>query len=122
MPFLTTAPKANGEGVEQEIEPVLLDRETMGHWARTKIDKNELLNWQAHYNSSSLDGCPGMRSAMRDHGDWVWFTLAKARARRIWMQREALWTGWVLGVVCLLFAQYVQEYAGDRYHGTRIEG
>jgi len=69
VPLLSTGPNADDPEAQREIKPVLLDRDTMGHWSRTKIEKNELLQWQADYNSSSIDGCPGMRTAVRDHGD-----------------------------------------------------
>lgn len=42
---------------------------------------------------------------MRDHGDRVWLTLAKARMRRIGTQREAILVGIILGVALLLSAQ-----------------
>ncbi|OAX79215.1 hypothetical protein ACJ72_06464 [Emergomyces africanus] len=47
-------------------KPYLQDRETMGHWASTKIAKNELHAYQAVMNVYSLDGLPGLRAAMRD--------------------------------------------------------
>lgn len=114
VPFLTTAStrSEDAEKSTDEIESVLKDRDTMGHWSRNMIEKNALLDWQAKWNSSSLDGCPGMRSAMRDHGDRVWVTLAKARLCRIFVQREALFVGWVLGVVWVLFVQFLWSRFG----------
>lgn len=87
------------------MEPALLDRDTLGHWAKKKIESNRLLDYQAEMNSSSLDGCPGMRAAMRDHGDIVWLTLAKARVRRIAAQTEAFTVGIALGMVLLLVSE-----------------
>ena len=89
----------------KEWEPVLLDRDTLGHWARKKIENNQLLDYQAENNSGSLDGCPGMRTAMRDHGDNVWLTLTRARAQRIAAQKEALIVGIALGMVLLLSSE-----------------
>lgn len=94
------------------MEPVLLDRDTMGHWSHRKIETNTLLDYQAENNSSSLDECPGMRSAMRDHGDRVWFTLLKARMRRIGAQREAVLVGIVIGVALLLSVQRMARSLG----------
>ena len=96
----------------EELEPVLLDRDTLGHWARKKIESNQLLDYQAENNSGSLDGCPGMRAAMRDHGDIVWLTLARARVRRIVAQKEALIVGITLGLVLLLSSEMLLRQIG----------
>lgn len=111
VPLLTTAPMSE-DATSGEASPILLDRDTMGHWSHRKIETNTLLDWQAEYNSSSLDGCPGMRSAMRDHGDRVWVTLLKARIRRIGTQTEAVLVGIVLGVALLAFAQVTLRSLG----------
>ncbi|KAF6228886.1 hypothetical protein HO133_006998 [Letharia lupina] len=111
VPLLTTAPTSEGT-TSGETEPILLDRDTMGHWSHRKVETNTLLDYQAEYNSSSLDGCPGMRSAMRDRGDRVWVTLLKARIRRIGTQMEAVLVGIVLGVALLAFAQVTLRSLG----------
>ncbi len=103
-------PKAN-----EELKPALLDRDTLGHWSRKKVENNELLDYQAEYNSSSIDGCPGMRAAMRDHGDIVWLTLARARVRRIVVQKEALTVGVALGMVLLLVLGMLLRGFGVRW-------
>ena len=77
----------------------------MGHWASHQIEKNTLLEYQAQNNSSSLDGCPGMRSAMREHGDRIWLALMRAEVRRIFAQKEALVVGAVVGMVLMLLLQ-----------------
>lgn len=111
VPLLTTAPTSEDDK-SGEMKPVLLDRDTMGHWSHRKVETNTLLEWQAEYNSSSLDGCPGMRSAMRDHKDRVWLTLIKARMRRVGTQREAILVGIVLGMVFLLSVQMTSRSLG----------
>ena len=98
----------------QELEPALLDRDTLGHWARKKIESNRLLDYQAENNSDSLDGCPGMRSAMRYHGDIVWLTLAKAKVRRVVAQTEALSVGVALGLVLLIVSELLLRQFGIR--------
>lgn len=107
VPLLTAASlTCEGAGFEA-TKPVLLDRDTMGHWSHRKVETNTLLDWQKEYNSSSLDGCAGMRSAMRDQGSMVWFALLKARMRRIGMQREAVMVGVVLGLAGLVSVQMI---------------
>lgn len=109
VPLLTTTSEDAFSG---ETKPVLLDRDTMGHWAHRKVETNTLLDYQAENNSYSLDGCPGMRSAMRDHGERVWLTLLMARARRIRTQREAILVGIVFGIALLLSAQVILSRLG----------
>ena len=79
----------------------------MGHWSRQKIAKNALLDYQAENNSSSLDGCPGLRAAMRDHKKKVWFSLAKAWVRRAVQQREGALVGWLVGVLSIVLWQRI---------------
>ena len=110
----TAAHSSEDPEANKELEPVLLDRDTLGHWSRKKIESNGLLDYQAECNSSSIDGCPGMRAAMRDHGDVVWFTLARARVRRMAAQKEALIVGIVLGMVLLLVSEMLLRRFGVR--------
>jgi hypothetical protein len=95
---------------QEEKQPVLLDRDTLGHWASKQVESNTLLEYQAKWNASSLDGCPGMRAAMKDHGEVVWLALAKARVRRLAAQKEALVVGIVLGMVFLLALQMLRIF------------
>ena len=89
------------------------DRDTLGHWASRKMETNTLLEYQAQNNSSSLDDCPGMRAAMRDHGDRVWMVLVKARARRIFAQKDALFVGLMLGILMMVVLQTTWGQLGN---------
>ena len=110
---MTTAiPSSDEPEANKDLEPVLLDRDTLGHWSRKKIENNQLLDYQAENNSSSIDGSPGMRAAMRDHGDVVWLTLVRARLRRIAAQKEALIVGIALGIVLLLISEMLVRQLG----------
>jgi len=77
----------------------------MDHWASRKIETNTLLDYQAQNNFSSLDGCLGMRAAMRDHGDRIWLAVAKAEVRRMYAQKEALLVGFLVGMTLVLILQ-----------------
>lgn len=105
------SPDSEDPASQGEKQPILLDRDTLGHWAHKRIESNSLLEYQAEWNSNSLDGCPGMRAAMRDRGETVWLALAKARMRRTLAQKEALIVGIVLGVVLLLGFQMLQKFS-----------
>ena len=112
---MATAPlDAQDAEASQKLEPALLDRDTLGHWARKSIESNQLLDYQAKNNFDSLDGCPGMRTAMRDHGDIIWLALAKARVRRVAAQTEALTIGIALGMVLLFVYELLLKQFGIR--------
>lgn len=111
----TTSHDPQEAETNEGLEPALLDRDTLGHWARKKIESNRLLDYQAENNSDSLDGCPGMRAAMRDHGDIVWLTLAKARVRRVASQTEALIVGIAMGIVLLFVSEMLLRRFGVRW-------
>ncbi|GAB1218023.1 hypothetical protein ATERTT37_007269 [Aspergillus terreus] len=57
---------------DPDPRPYLKDRETMGHWASKKVEGNVLHEYQRLNNSASLDGLPGLRSALKDAGRSVW--------------------------------------------------
>ena len=89
-------------------ETAFEDRETMGHWASNKVEKNELLPYQQKWNSHSLDGLNGLRSARRSSGESLWLGDIRARVERVLAQRESLTVGIVVGVLLVLLAQYGQ--------------
>ena len=67
------------------------------------VEKNALLGYRAEHNAASLDGCPGLRSAMRERGERVGWEVVKARGRRIvGGQREAVGVGVGIGVLLTL--------------------
>lgn len=90
--------------------PVLKDRETMGHWASKKIERKELRSYQAEWNSSSLDGLPGLGVAMKDRGKMVWVSGLKVRGRRIIAQREALGWGFLGGMIAVWTGRVFLEF------------
>lgn len=130
VPLLATAPTTTSSSSDDDDEltastgsgevstrAVLRDRDTLGHWAHRQIEKDSLLAYQAKSNSSSLDGCPGLRSAMRRRGQWVRWELVKARVRRVVGQREAVAVGVVMGVVLVLGMQIVLGGLGVGWEG-----
>ncbi|KAL3469629.1 hypothetical protein BJX99DRAFT_268073 [Aspergillus californicus] len=44
------------------------DRETLGNWASKTVKGGNLRAYQAEWNSRSLDGLPGLRTALQDRG------------------------------------------------------
>ena len=92
---------------EKAERPVLEDRETLGHWASKKVENSELRAYQAVWNVDSLDGLPGLRSAIRDAGRSVWGMRAKAILKRVGGQREALALGFLVGVGVTMLLQWM---------------
>lgn len=70
--------------------------------------KNELQRYQAEWNSSSLDGLPGMRAAVRDAGGRYWVLEMRAQIRRVGQQRGALLVGIFIGMVLFWGLQIMQ--------------
>ncbi|MCJ1486410.1 hypothetical protein MMC06_006587 [Schaereria dolodes] len=105
VPYLTSTQTAKHDDTSQGIKPELRDRDTMERWAVKKDERNELQQYQAEWNSSSLDGLPGLRVARRDMKENVWIMDAKAKVRRISMQRDALTAGMIMGILMVLFLQ-----------------
>ncbi|CAG8907231.1 unnamed protein product [Penicillium egyptiacum] len=52
--------------------PYLQDRQTLGHFATKKVSAGQMQKYQQEWNSRSLDGLPGLRSALKDSGHYTW--------------------------------------------------
>lgn len=114
VPLLSSA-SVNGDPASIDEEPVLKDRETLGHWASFKIEKDKLQEYQRDMNADSLDGLPGLRVARRDAGERPWMTETIAHVRRIAAQKEALLVGVGIGVLLILVAQSAQAMLGGNW-------
>ncbi|KAL2869179.1 uncharacterized protein BJX67DRAFT_370847 [Aspergillus lucknowensis] len=49
-------------------KPYLKDRETLGYWAGKQVEAGTVREYQSEWNSRSLDGLPGLRTAVQDKG------------------------------------------------------
>ncbi|KAL9027960.1 MAG: hypothetical protein Q9196_003599 [Gyalolechia fulgens] len=106
VPYLSACPVPDADEVEG-IRAELKDRETMGHWASKRIEKNELRKYQAGNNAYSLDGLPALRAALRDAGKSVLWERISARGRRVIGQKETLGMGVVMGILMVFLWQMV---------------
>lgn len=113
MPFLDTAiapPDDANPNSTKVLQPVLIDRKTLSDWVG-KVDlKNELQKYHAKWNSSSLDGLPGMRAAVREAGERYWVLEMRAQVRRVGQQRGTLLIGIFIGMVLLWGLQNMQIF------------
>ena len=82
----------------------------MNDWAQKMSAKNALVGYQAEWNSKSLDGLPGLRAAMRDHGDVVWWEEIKQRAKAMaWGQRDGVALGILIGAFLMWIYSQLEE-------------
>ncbi|KAL2840877.1 hypothetical protein BJY01DRAFT_257213 [Aspergillus pseudoustus] len=51
-----------------EPKPYLKDRETLGYFTGKQVEAGTLRKYQSEWNSRSLDGLPGLRTALQDKG------------------------------------------------------
>ncbi|RDW70500.1 pyridoxamine 5'-phosphate oxidase family protein [Aspergillus mulundensis] len=54
-----------------EPRPYFKDRETLSNWASKRVEAGEMRAYQEEWNSRSLDGLPGLRTALQDKGQSV---------------------------------------------------
>ncbi|KAL4735252.1 hypothetical protein BDV11DRAFT_208657 [Aspergillus similis] len=54
-----------------EPKPYFKDRHILDNWASKKVEGGELRAYQREWNSRSLDGLPGLRTALQDRGQSV---------------------------------------------------
>ncbi|KAL4946769.1 hypothetical protein BDV06DRAFT_208420 [Aspergillus oleicola] len=62
---LSTDPETN------EPKPYLQDRKTLSNWAGKVVEAGGIRSYQSEWNSRSLDGLPGLRTALQDSGQSV---------------------------------------------------
>ena len=108
MPLLTPVPNSENLDSPGVLKQEFKDRETMGHWASKKVEKDELHAYQAEFNARSLDGLTGLRAARRNAGERLWLTETKAHIRRVAVQREALFLGIGIGILLMVIFEKIQ--------------
>ncbi|TVY43341.1 Pyridoxamine 5'-phosphate oxidase family protein [Lachnellula occidentalis] len=93
-------------------EDAFQDRDTLGHWAGQRVERNEMGEYQLKNNLRSLDCLPGLRTARRDAGERFWLEDARAKISMIVGQKEALVSGVFIGVLLALLAGLLQAFIG----------
>ncbi|GIK05740.1 hypothetical protein Aspvir_009853 [Aspergillus viridinutans] len=91
-----------------EPKPYLKDRETLGHFASKTVEKGQLRSYQRQWNASSLDGLPGLWSAIGDNGEYVWVGRVRNWLHRHEEEIEVVKTS----LLCLFFAMTVLCWMG----------
>ncbi|RPB09131.1 hypothetical protein P167DRAFT_548362 [Morchella conica CCBAS932] len=95
VPIASTTASPDGE-----VKAVFTERDTLANWGRKMVSQGKMDDYEVEWNSDSLDGLPGLRSARRHGGErWLWVGDAKARVKRVFGEWDALLVGVAVGAV-----------------------
>ncbi|KZN84853.1 hypothetical protein EN45_090130 [Penicillium chrysogenum] len=75
---------------ETEPSPYLKDRQTLGHFAAKTVSAGQIHKYQQEWNSRSLDGLPGLRSALKASGHYIWRVELENWFSRHWYEVDIL--------------------------------
>jgi hypothetical protein len=70
--------------------PYLKDRQTLGHFAAKAVSAGQIHKYQEEWNSRSLDGLPGLRSALKASGHYIWRVELENWFSRHWNEVDIL--------------------------------
>ncbi|KAJ3470270.1 hypothetical protein MRS44_000369 [Fusarium solani] len=89
------------EGVDGKVDELAVfeERPTMDAWLKKRVDSNTLQEYHNETNVLSMDGLPGLKAARRGVGERLWWTDAKAHAKRVLAQGEAIAVGFIVAVL-----------------------
>ena len=88
-----------GYGVPVMEEGGFVDRKTLGEWGRKTVEKGKMEAYRVQWNSRSLDGLLGLRTARREGREWWGVPEVGAFVKRVLGEREGLVVGVIVGVV-----------------------
>ena len=74
----------------KETKAALENRTRLGEFAQYTIDRKEMPKYQMKWNTESLDGLPGLHSALRDVGRSIWWARLRNWVSRIQSQQQLL--------------------------------
>ncbi|PYI11836.1 DUF1446-domain-containing protein [Aspergillus sclerotiicarbonarius CBS 121057] len=92
----------------KDANPFLQDRNTLGHWTDKKVRSNELRAYQKEYNVRSLDGLPGLHTALKDNHQLIWLKQVGNWARRHRDEIEMVKTS----ILILFISMAILQWAG----------
>lgn len=82
--------------------PEATNQDTLDDWARRKVERRELSDFQKAMNHRSLDGLPGMMSARRAYDENIAVEDTKAWLRKVSRQQDAVALGFGFGIVFMI--------------------
>ncbi|KAB8262239.1 hypothetical protein BDV32DRAFT_147891 [Aspergillus pseudonomiae] len=98
---LTVDPETN------QPRPCFTNRPRLVKFAEYTVNRGELPGYQMQYNSRSLDGLPGLHSAMRDKGESIWWARVTNWASYYHFQLDIIKTGMAFMFLVMVVAQWV---------------
>ncbi|KAL1304048.1 hypothetical protein AAFC00_000485 [Neodothiora populina] len=96
VPLLADVDKSEVDNEEPRAR--FEDRQTLGHWASKRVEKGEMVDYQAKNNARSLDAMPGLKAARRTNGEMIWLEDFKAFLRTLLHQWQAVIIGMLLAI------------------------
>jgi len=91
----TFDPEKTASNPDEEKAGPWQDRKTMPNWQGTR-NKQTLNDYWKNSNWRSLDGCPGLKAARRNRGNWLLIENVLAWWRRVFKQWEAMLVGMLI--------------------------
>lgn len=88
--------------VKEGPKAYMKDRETLGHFAKKAVGKGEMDFYRQTKNVRSLDGCPGLKVARRQKGEYLLLEDGLAWFRRVGRQWDAILLGFVLAMLMMV--------------------
>jgi hypothetical protein len=84
----------------------------LNNYAAKTEAKGKMREYQMSNNQKSLDGLPGLKTARRDCGEWLWLTDLSALMRRIGAQMTVMILGIMLGMMLMgVLSPYIPRWA-----------
>ena len=102
VPLLATEKTA-----DVEAKASFDDRQTLGHWASKQVEKNAMRSYQKQWNSASLDGVPGLKTARRDAEGPLWFGDLRAWLRNVAHQKGAVLVGVAISLAWIVLLRFL---------------
>ncbi|KAI9373356.1 hypothetical protein BJX61DRAFT_533203 [Aspergillus egyptiacus] len=99
--------------------PYLKNRDTLGNWVSKKVEAGDMRAYQEEWNSRSLDGLPGLQSALQDKGQSILLAKVGNWTRYHRGEIEVAKTSVLLLFVAMAVLQWAGRASGsasDRRH------
>lgn len=89
---------SNGQDSKPQPKADLKERTVLKSYLAKKVKDNAVEDFQAQWNTRSLDGLPGLRAARRMKGEWLWVLDLRAKVVRAVTPWETMLLGMVMGM------------------------
>ena len=77
----------------------LEDRPLLERLLTQKEEQNKMTDFRIKFNCRSLDGLPGLRTARKSNGEWLWVADSSSWMKKKFGYPEALLLGILIGIL-----------------------